>query len=966
MAIFETLADCLKYIDQCKMLGTEIKDIVWEEKARLEERERIDDEEFIFSTMKAHNKFMSPEKEACVREMTDKLLEDGPDATQPCLLLGNVQCGKTDTFESIMGLCMDKGISVCVVLTKPTNTLADQTIKRLNDDFSYFESTGQLNQKVIVHIDDILDLIKKGIPGGALDDPRNRFIIVCKKEHTNLKHLIKLFTEKSPDLRRRRTLIVDDEADFASRAYLKRKNELKLLRIAELIEEFITIPQYYRYLQVTATPYSLYLQPDGTVQLREGKEASPWLPRFTGLVPIHSKYVGGKEYYELSKNEESMYYHLFKPVSEKCIAALSERKDQYMGSRAHSDDIKDMNKAIIGYFMAASIRSIQEAEHGRAYKSSCLIHVEIAKDLHKWQEDLIRSIIEDVRDAFLRRQNADLYLLDLQQEAYDDFKQSHDKAVNAGQISDRFPSFQEVESKFRSILLHNDYTINVVNSEEPGKVQSLLNAKGQLALTATMNFFIGGSILDRGITIDNMLCFFYGRDPKKFQMDTVIQHARMYGARDKEDMDCMRFFTTEDIYKILGEMNAFDGYLRDYLEKHKDKVQTDEFTSIVIGYDPKIKPSAQNKYRPANTKVLKAHQRILPVGFQTGSYSEIYSTIAKIDNLITSAPGYKNDDYFLIDVERAVSIIHLISSTFRYSEDLGNMDYEWDDNEMITIIDHLTYDSDGLIWCTQQTNRNASRIRKNGKFIDAPDDGRTDRPQEYAQDRPVLMLFRENGTEEQGWRNAPFYWPLLFTPETTREGIFTINGKMKTRRKSGKPIHLNAIKNIPPEEILNVTMTLGPYMDILLGLQKVEHREIKPTNQALYLARDERGKLILADGIPEGPEYTVHQIVDGKFPFKLKDVKYIHFRCSRDDSGSKMLVSLKSRHPYDLVPEEFTETDIVYTHTGKANYEEYGGFANWCIFYNVDKVIEYKMTEKDQETFEEYKQQLIEEGELSE
>lgn len=55
---------------------------------------------------------------------------------------------------------------------------------------------------------------------------------------------------------------------------------MSLLKIAEHIENFIKLPSYCRYLQITATPYSLFLQPDGTVQLREGEEASPWLPRF--------------------------------------------------------------------------------------------------------------------------------------------------------------------------------------------------------------------------------------------------------------------------------------------------------------------------------------------------------------------------------------------------------------------------------------------------------------------------------------------------------------------------------------------------------------------------------------------------------------------------------------------------------------------------------------------------------------
>ena len=961
MRQYETLQDVIQDIEFHKRFGYPVPEELLSEKARLEERERIDENEYIFSTMKAHNKFMSEKKEEVIRDMAEQLLIDGPHATEPCLLLGKVQCGKTDTFESIMGLTMDHGIDVCVVLTKPTNTLADQTIKRLNSDFKYFADNGRIDQKVVVYIFDILDLIKRGLPGGLVDNPRNKFIIVCKKESKNLQHLIALFNTKTPELKRRRTLIVDDEADFASRAYYKRKNELTLLKIAELIDEFIKVPSYYRYLQVTATPYSIYLQPDGTVQLRDGKEASPWLPRYTGIVPIHDKYVGGDEYYVLSKNEDSMYSHLYKEVTEKCIEAFSERNDQYLHSRAHSENIKDVARAIIGYFMAAAIRSIQEAEHGRSYKSSCLIHLEIAQDIHEWQEELIKGIIEDVKNSYTRLQNADYYLLSLQEEAYYDFKQSNEKAVASGLIQERFPTFAEVEAALRKILKYGDYTVNVVNSAEPGKVKTLLNERGQLELTSTINFFIGGSILDRGITIDNMLCFFYGRDPKKFQMDTVIQHARMYGARSKEDMAVTRFYTTAKIYSVLETMNAFDDFLRDYLIKHKDNIRTNEFTSIVIGYDKRIKPSAQNKYTPANTMVLKPQQRILPIGFQTGSYSEIFSTVAKIDKLITKYPGFKVDDYFLMDVETAYQIIDLIQETFRYSEELANMDHVWDPNEMRTVIDSLTYDGDGQIWCLQRTDRNASRLRANGKFIDAPDDGRTDRPQEIAKDRPALLLFKENGSEDQGWNNAPFYWPLLFTPESARAGIFTINGDFK-KTKPKKPIYLQKVKELPPEEVLNVTMQLGAFMDIILGIQDVEHRLIKPTTQSLYLARDERGELILEDFVLPGKEYTVSDVVDGKFPFKIKGHKYIHFRCSRDDSGSKLLVSLKPRHPYDLVPEEYTESDIVYNAAGKGREEIYDGRANWWIYYNIDKVLEYKMTAKDQKTFEDYKQQLIEDG----
>lgn len=946
MAIFDTLAECLKFIQLKERLGEPVSEAVWAEKARLEERERIDENEFIFSTMKANNRFMSDEKEQCVREMVAELLKDGPEATQPCLLLGNVQCGKTDTFESIMGLAMDKGIDVCIVMTKGTNTLTEQTLKRLNNDFRFFAESGRIDQKIIVRIFDIMKLMHSRL-GSWAEDPRNKFIIVCKKEKKNLEHLIKLFATESPELANRKVLIVDDEADFASRAYYEREGNTRLLRIGELIEQLISeLHYYYRYLQVTATPYSLYLQPDGSIQLREGKEASPWLPRYTGLVPIHDKYIGGQQYYVESKNEESIYFHLYKEVSENCMGKLNERHDDYMTVRAHSENIRDLTKAIVGYLMATAIRSIQEERKGQIYKSSCLIHVEINKEYHRWQEEFISSIIEDVRESF-----ADLFLLSIKQETYEDFLQSSQKGRASGLINVDFPSFEEVEARLRKLLQSQDYSINVVNSEEPGKVQTMLDDRGQLQLTRNANFFIGGSILDRGITIDNMLCFFYGRDPKMFQMDTVIQHARMYGARTKEDMAVTRFYTTERIYKVLEQMNAFDDYLRDYLKKHKDNIRTEDITSIVIGYDKRIKPSAQNKYKPSNTKVLKRNQRILPVGFQTGTYDEIYGTVAKIDKLIMGTEGFKADDYFLMDYETAVKIINLANETFKYGEEYENLDYRWDPNEMLSILDYLTYDTDGLIWCLQRTGRDVSRKRDNGKFIDAPDDGRTDRPGELAKDRPVLMLFKENGRQAQGWQNAPFYWPLLYTPDNTREGIFTINAD-KRRKAPKQPILLDHLADYPQDEILSLTLKTGPFMDIVFGIKKQEIREIKPTTKSLYLARDERGQYILEDGIPTDREYSIYDVVDDKFPFKLKNIKYLYFRCSRDQSGSKLLVKLNPEKPFELVPGATGETDIIYSHSGRGREKIFENRVDWLLLYNICEIIEYKLTPKDQDYYD--------------
>ena len=970
---FDNLEAYLAFEAQLRSFGQEPNAEMLAEKARLEAAQNVNEDEYVFGTMATHNKFMTPEKEKVVREMTDQLMTEGENATQPCLLLGKVQCGKTDTFLSIMGLCFDRGIDVAVVMTKGTNTLTKQTIERLNKDFRFFKDDGTYGQKVVIYIYDILDLYKRGgLSDYQLNDPANKFIIVCKKENTNLKDLIELF-ENSEILRRKKVLVCDDEADFASRAYYQRKGELSLLRIAEHIEKFVTLPIFCRYLQITATPYSLYLQPDGTVQLRDGQEASPWLPRYTGLVPIHDKYIGGKQYYVDSQEGEiddegvfhpaNMYGCLYQPVDQICIDILSARNEFYLESRAHSENLDSLNFAVVSYLFAAAVRTIQtKKKSNKKYYSSCLIHCEINKHKHAWQEELITEIIEDIKQAFLHKANSDLHILDLESDAYESLKLSNELGNRQGLIHEKFPTFAEVEAEVKRILEYNDYTINVVNSEEPGKVATMLNDKGQLRLEQALNFFIGGSILDRGITIDNMLCFFYGRDPKKFQMDTVLQHARMYGARDKEDMACTRFFTTPDIYDVLKTMNVFDDYLYQYLKAHRDTVQTDEFTSMVIGYDKRISPSAQNKYTPANTKVLKPFQRTYPVGFQTIEPTENNKLTKKIEEVLRHAVEGKKaneDGFYLVHYNDVVEILSLIRESYTYATEYNNVGLEWDINDMVTPLEHLTYDTDGMVLVTVRGDRNLSRERDNifdkrGRFIDAPEAGgeiKTDK--KNAIDRPVLVLLKQNGSKDLGWRGTAFFWPVLTTPQNMNAGIFTINGNRKFH-KAKKQITLETLGNYPKEEVLSLTIKKEFFFDIILDYKKEEWRAIKPTTANMFLEKDLMGKFILVEGTNPDKYYDLTTINDNVFPFEVKRCKYLHLRTSMDMSGSQAIIQLKEDDPHEMVCRPFEQQDVVYTEFNEGQDVTDQSAGIWNIVYHLDKVLEKKLTPEDTELLQNY------------
>ena len=974
---FNTLDDYLAFEAQLRSFGQEPNAEMLAEKSRLEAAQNLNDEEYIFGTMKVHNQFMTPEKEKVVREMTDQLMTEGDNATQPCLLLGKVQCGKTDTFENIIALCFDRGIEIAIVMTKGTNMLTNQTIERLSKDFGHFKDNNTYGQKVIVKIYDVLDLYKRGgLSDYELNDPARKFIIVCKKEDTNLRYLNELFTANEK-MRLKKVLICDDEADFASHAYLQRKGELSLLAIAELIEQLRKQPRFCRYLQITATPYSLYLHPDGTVQLREGKEAQAWLPRYTGLVPIHKRYIGGQQYFIDSEEDDidedgtshpaNMYGCLYQPVDDICISILSARNEFYLQSKAHSNNLDSLNYAVVSYLFATAIRVIQEKKknpNGIKYKSSCLIHCEVNKIKHKWQEELISEIIDDVKQAVLEKGNADLHILDLESDAYDSLKLSNELGNRQHLINEKFPSFGEVEAEVKRILEYNDYIIKVVNSEE--HVASMLNEKGQLRLEQTLNFFIGGSILDRGITIDNMLCFFYGRDPKKFQMDTVLQHARMYGARDKEDMACTRFFTTEEIYDVLRTINVFDDYLYRYLKAHRNSVQSNDFISMVIGYDRRISPSAQNKYLPANTKVLKPGLRTYPVGMQTVEPSNNEVITQKIEEIVKRAEkaNKPNDDgFFLMHYNDVVDILSFIRDSYTYSEEFNNVGWEWDINDMVTPLEYLTYDTDGMVLVAVRGDRNLSRERENiydkrGRFIDAPEAGgeiNTDRAN--AVDRPVLVLLKQNGLIDLGWRGTAFFWPVLTMPQNMEAGIFTINGNRKFR-KGKKQMVLDSLGNYPKEDVVSLTIRKDLFFDILLGRRKINWRDIKPTTVNTFLEKDLMGKLILVEGTDPDKHYDLTSVNDNVFPFEVRRYKYVHYRTSMDLSGSQAIVKLNEEDPYAMDCHPFEQQDIVYSEFNEGSDVSDWSAGNWYIGLHLDEVLEQKLTAEDQEALDLYQAEL--------
>lgn len=778
---FVTVAQCDQFINSLKVADMDVPPELLVRRAFLAEHGTT-----VYADFLARNK-PSEELVKCIEHAADALLAPGIDdqeALRPVMLYGKIQSGKTRAFIGIMSIAFDRGVDIAIVYTKGTNALATQTVSRMKAEFDDFKPSNNLHQQCTIVVHDVLEFRTQTMLT-EYDLNMHKHIIVCKKEANNTRLLKDIFDGNSL-MRQKRVIVIDDEADFGGISFYRDTRAGGVRGGTNAINITQTVQSIHgcRNMLVTATPYSLYLQPDGMSQVING-EVRPLKPRYTETVPVHPKYVGGKQYFVDALREDSMYHSVYHPLSPDCVAVLGKRDKRYINNIAKSPMLRDFRFAVLQYLVGTAIRSIQEANRGVRYKSSLIMHVQIAKDAHKWQSDLMNALLNYFKEHVFCGHPDDDSFDETIVAIHNDFIETRRNGVAEGLLDeDLMPSVDETKEKIGELFGNAAVNVQIVNSDED--VANLLDSSGQLELRHEANIFVGGSILDRGITIANLIGFIYGRSPKNMQMDTVLQHARMYGARSMPDMAVTRFHTTNLLYERLRRIHDMDEALREQFERalREGRDPEHDLKKVFVCRDTrmKIKPCAPNRLLIASISTITPHSRHLPIGFQTDCHTNIHEVVSGIDAAILGAPDYKNrdgDGIFMIDRNMAIDLLRRIRRTYIYNRPIDeNAELDWDVEEMISILE-WALDRNESLYCLRRENRELSRYRESGAFANAPDDGRTDLAPARAKaiDLPLLMLIRENGAEEKGWRGTPFYWPVLLVQENVRSAVYGNSGE---------------------------------------------------------------------------------------------------------------------------------------------------------------------------------------------
>src|ERR1700752_252058 len=446
---------------------------------------------------------MDSEDASRLVDRAKELVEQLPDVDEEGknrigLLLGLIQSGKTSALTTSIALAADNKYKMFIVLTTDNNWLYDQTLGRLKNDL----------QKLQIESKTTLDGTLFWPP--ALSANGAGLVLIVSKNATKLRSLLKALEQLRNQLGGKlpNALIIDDEADQASldtKTSKRAKNPtIQPGPINELITAVRTKFQSSTYLQVTATPQALFLQDSGTL----------YRPEFTILVEPGKGYIGGNNFFSIEWGQAE---ELIRNIPQVELDIMMTSNDTYTPP--------SLKEALAPFFVGATIKCLLDTNEQLKFSFMC--HISQKKSDHEKAYNAIMAYRQYLLDNLI----ADGTQRDVLET---EFRTAYDDVVTTLKNS-QTPSFQEVFYSFSEFI--NGMEIQVLNSDKDETAPKY---------DRRYNIYIGGTKLSRGLTIDNLIMTYYGRQAKTTNMDTVLQHARMYGYREPH-LDVTRLFVTPTI-----------------------------------------------------------------------------------------------------------------------------------------------------------------------------------------------------------------------------------------------------------------------------------------------------------------------------------------------------------------------------------------------------------------------------------
>ncbi|KDE44308.1 hypothetical protein NPL6_01845 [Metamycoplasma hyosynoviae] len=432
------------------------------------------------------------------------------------IVIGKVQSGKTSNFIALLALAFDNGYNLGIVIGSNTTELLTQNVNRIKSSFNV-----PVDRLVVLHSKDNHNKITPDAIRGFIENGQKVLIVTLKSPQVKTKKHMSRVSElfDDPVMANENTIIIDDEGDQAtlnSKAYSKDiANQLaQTYKVAIEIKKKI---KRHCFISITATPQANILI----------KTTDVLSPDFGKLIYPGRGYCGLSVFH----GEEQ----------DKYVKVIPEEEDSLLDSDGGVP--ASFYDALSSFYVSNAIRK----SRGDMKVHSMLIHPSMKKFDHAKVEEKVNKLVKQWK-IYAKNGIKDFgYINALREKLIKSYK-----IYKADGVVIR--SFEEIEGQILECIRQSSDAL-VFNSDQ-------INARSDAELYKT-RIYIGGNILDRGITIKGLAITYIIRRAKGYStVDNTEQRARWFGYKNvpgfSDYIDICRVWATEAIKKDFATINESD------------------------------------------------------------------------------------------------------------------------------------------------------------------------------------------------------------------------------------------------------------------------------------------------------------------------------------------------------------------------------------------------------------------------
>lgn len=403
------------------------------------------------------------------------------------LCLGKVQSGKTAFFISSIALAFDNGYSLAYVIGGTKTKLKNQNFKRISYEFINNSKVRVVDIASRNH-DEPLELLNKGY----------KVIIVALKNVGSDNANLGIVEAYSKDLSNVPSIIIDDEGDECSPGAPKLKiRNPRAGRTHDVMTNIINNIKVCTFLSVTATPQANLL-------ISTIDELSP---DYAILVEPGKGYTGGNSFHDVYSNPH--------------VVEINDSDSfNYSTPESFKKSLCFFIFAIIYKFYKNDLRNF-----------SMLVHPSSLTKIQTMVGEKVREQLDYIKEG----------LNDIKNLSFDSI---YNNIYSSGyDLINEFENYEDFKTKTSENLKEILKSINVFeyNVSTSGK-QSIEEEKYD---KSKYKIYVGGNMLGRGLTINNLIVTYMYRDSKITQIDTLYQRARWFGYKSSYFDVCRVYMTKE-------------------------------------------------------------------------------------------------------------------------------------------------------------------------------------------------------------------------------------------------------------------------------------------------------------------------------------------------------------------------------------------------------------------------------------